>query len=189
MGLKQEHSWEWRKQAPKRTPVSFRLSPAVARVVTRVPRAIATDLARPVIGPDHTAAPRISIVGRVWIEGRRQVEAAVEVAPVVEVRPMEDVRPVERVTMYEAVSAAMEDGCPAKAAAMEGVACTKPTTAVDRNPAAPKSTAVKCRATTPETTRCAAASETTGGAAAAKAAARRSAMLNLGSQAVGCKFR
>ena len=109
---------------------------------------------------------------------------------------MVEVRPVERVTMHEAVSAAMKDGAP-----------TKPAT-VDRHPTASETTAVKGRAATAETAamkRRSAASEAAAMEAAAAAAAKTTtvetaataaetaaavaAMLNLGRQSVGCKFR
>ena len=104
-----------------------------------------------------------------------------EDAPVAEVVSMDVVRPVERVTMYEAVSAAMEDGRRTK------------TATVDRHPTTSETTAVKGRATTAETAatkRRSAASEATAmeTAAAAKATAAVAAMLNLGRQSVGCVF-
>ena len=120
-----------------------------------------------------------------------------EDAPVTEMVSMDVVRPVERVTMYEAVSAAMKDGAPTK------------TATVDRHPTASETTAVKGRAATAETAamkrrsaaaEAAAAAKTTTmetAAAATKAAtatatetaAAVAAMLNLGRQSVGCKFR
>ena len=119
-----------------------------------------------------------------------------EDAPVAEVVSMDVVWPVERVTMYEAVSAAMKDGPPTK------------TATVDRHPTASETTAVKGRAATAETAamkrrsaaaEAAAASETTAmetaaaakttAATATKTAAAVAAMLNLGRQSVGCKFR
>jgi septal ring-binding cell division protein DamX len=115
----------------------------------------------------------------------------VEVTPI-EKRPMEKVRPVERVTMYEAGAAAMEDG-----------RCTK-TAVVDRHPTAPEPTAVKGRAATAEAAamKCrsaaaeaaametaATAVEATTATAAKTAAAHPTAVLNLGRQSVGCKFR
>jgi len=140
------------------------------------------------------------IVAGICIVGRRDVEAAVEVAPVVEMWAM------------KGVTAAMEDGCRAKAAAMEGVACAKASTTVNRHPAASESSAVKCRATSTETAaavkrraastetaaavkrraaaRSAAASEAATAAKTATPAATAAARcLNLGRQPVGCKFR
>src|SRR4051794_7479614 len=74
-----------RKQAPRWAPVLFLpVSPiavvmqAVAPVVVPMPRAIAADLARPVMGPDHPAVTmRISVIARVVVVGRR-VEASMK---------------------------------------------------------------------------------------------------------------
>jgi hypothetical protein len=102
----------------------------------------------------------------------------------VEVTPVVEVRPVERVTMYEAVSAAMEDGRRAE------------TATVDRHPTASKPTAVKGRAATaePAAMKCrsaaaeATAMETAAAATAAETATATATMLNLGRQSVGCEF-
>jgi len=120
-----------------------------------------------------------------------------EDAPVAEVVPMDDVRPVERVTtMYEAVSAAMEGGRRTKTATVDrNAAASEPATA-ERRPAAPESATMERRTTAPESTAMKpAAAETTATAAkatastAAETAAAGAAMLNLGRQSVGCKFR
>jgi hypothetical protein len=106
----------------------------------------------------------------------------VEVAPVAEVGPMEDVRPVERVTMYEAVSAAMEDGRRTKTAVVDRHPTTSEPTAVKRGTAASESAAVKATA--------AAAAEATASATAeTTTAAAMATMPNFGRQPVGCNFR
>ena len=85
---------------------------AVAPVVP-MPRAIAADLARPVIGPDHAAvAVPVAIIIRISVIARR-VEAAMEVMPVVEVRPVIDV------AVSVAHAAAAEHGRGTKAATMD----------------------------------------------------------------------
>src|SRR6185436_9921306 len=85
---------------------------AVAPVVP-MPRTIAADLARPVIGPDHAAvAMPVAMVIRVSVITRR-VEPAMEMMPVVEVRPVIDV------AISVAHAAAVEHGRSAKAATMD----------------------------------------------------------------------
>jgi hypothetical protein len=98
--------------------------------------------------------------------------------------PVAEVGPMERVTMYEAVSAAMEDGRRTK------------TATVGRHPTTSEPTAVKGRAATAEAAamkrRSAAADATameTAASTAPETAAAVAAMLNLGRQPIGCKFR
>ncbi|WP_213289861.1 hypothetical protein [Bradyrhizobium sp. sGM-13] len=120
-----------------------------------------------------------------------------EVTPVVEV-PMVEVWAMKRVTMYEAVSAAMEDGCRTKAAtvdrqptasepaAVKGRAATAEAAAMKGRSAAAEATAMETAAAT---TAKAAAGETATAAAAEATADHRAALLNLGRQSVGCIFR
>jgi hypothetical protein len=116
-----------------------------------------------------------------------------------EVGPMEDVRPVERVTMCEAVSAAMEDGCRTKTAAVDRHPTTSEPTAMKGRAATAEAATMKCRpaaaeATAMETAAATAAKpatmETTAATAtAAKTTDHPTAVLNLGRQSVGCVFR
>src|SRR3954469_5892461 len=103
---------------------------AMAPVVT-IPRTIAADLARPVIGPDHAAvAVPVAMVIRVSVIARR-VESPVKMMPVVEVRPVIDV------AISVAHAAATEDRRGAKAAAMDRNAATSEPAAMKRSTAAP----------------------------------------------------
>src|SRR5207249_4152120 len=89
--------------------------PAVAIVIMPKPRAIAADLARPVIGPDHPAVTvRIGVIARVVVVGRC-VEA-----------PMKVMMPVERRHAVTTVT----DAAVTKAAAVEGGSSPK-TAAMD----------------------------------------------------------
>ena len=117
-----------------------------------------------------------------------------EEAPVAEVWPMEDVRPVERVTMYEAMSAAMEDGRRTKTSTVDRHPTTSEPTAVKGRAATAEAAAMKCRtaaaeATAMETAAATAAAEATAATATETAAAHPTAVLNLGSQSIGCIFR
>ncbi|OCK60312.1 hypothetical protein LMTR3_35475 [Bradyrhizobium sp. LMTR 3] len=120
-----------------------------------------------------------------------------EEAPVAEMGPMEDVRPVERMTMYEPVSAAMEDGCGTKAATVDRHPTTSEPTAVKGRAATAETAAVKCRSAAAEATAMETAAATAAKAAAAETAtatgantaAHPAAVLNLGRQSVGCVFR
>src|SRR3954470_13978471 len=89
--------------------------PAVAMGVMPMPRAIAADLARPVIGPDHPAVTvRISVVARGVVIGRR-VET-----PMKMMMPIEGRHAVAAVTdSAVAITATVEDRCGTKAAAMD----------------------------------------------------------------------
>ena len=141
--------------------------------VVPVPWAIAADLARPVIGPDHAAvAVPVAIVIRVSVIARR-VEAAVEVMPVIEVRPVIDM------AISVAIAAAMEHARRAIAAAAKNGRGTK-AAAVERSAAASESAAVKPAAA--ETT----ASTTAETASAAMTAA--TTVPNFGRQAIDCVF-
>jgi hypothetical protein len=115
----------------------------------------------------------------------------------VEVTPVVEVRPVERVTMYEAVSAAMEDGRRAETATVDRHPTASKPTAVKGRAATAEPAAMKCRSAAAEATAMetaaaatteAAAMETTAAATAAETAAAAATMLNLGRQSVGCEF-
>jgi hypothetical protein len=117
----------------------------------------------------------------------------------VEVTPVVEVRPVERVTMYEAVSAAMEDGRRAETATVDRHPTASKPTAVKGRAATAEPAAMKCRSAAAEATAMetaaaaatteAAAMETTAAAAtAAETATATATMLNLGRQSVGCEF-
>ncbi|QHO72922.1 hypothetical protein ACH79_10030 [Bradyrhizobium sp. CCBAU 051011] len=116
-----------------------------------------------------------------------------EEAPVAEVWPMEDVRPVERVTMYEAMSAAMEDGRRTKTSTVDRHPTTSEPTAVKGRAATAEAAAMKRRSAAAEATAmetaAATAAETTAATATETAAAHPTAVLNLGSQSIGCIFR
>jgi hypothetical protein len=116
-----------------------------------------------------------------------------EEAPVAEVWPMEDVRPVERVTMYEAMSAAMEDGRRTKTSTVDRHPTTSEPTAVKGRAATAEAAAMKCRTAAAEATAmetaAATAAETTAATTTETAAAHPTAVLNLGSQSIGCIFR
>src|SRR6185312_2804852 len=99
-----------------------------------MPRAIAADLARPVISPDHAAVAMpvaVIVVGIALIA--RRVEPAVKVMPVIEMRPEIGV------TVSVAHAAAEEHRRGAKAAAMKAAApepaAVERSTAVPENPA------------------------------------------------------
>jgi hypothetical protein len=113
------------------------------------------------------------------------------------VTPVVEVRPVERVTMYEAVSAAMEDGRRAETATVDRHPTASKPTAVKGRAATAEPAAMKCRSAAAEATAMetaaaaaatteAAAMETTAAATAAETAT--ATMLNLGRQSVGCEF-
>jgi hypothetical protein len=118
----------------------------------------------------------------------------------VEVTPVVEVRPVERVTMYEAVSAAMEDGRRAETATVDRHPTASKPTAVKGRAATAEPAAMKCRSAAAEATAMetaaaaatteAAAMETTAAATAtaAETATATATMLNLGRQSVGCEF-
>lgn len=105
--------------------------------------------------------------------------------------PVAEVRPVKRVTMYEAMSATMEDGRRTKTATVDRHPTTSEPSAAKGSAASTEAAAMKCRSATAEATAmetaAATAAETT--AAAAETAATAAAVLNLGSQSIGCKFR
>ena len=67
-----------------------------------------------------------------------------------EVMPMEDVRPVVGVTMYESVSAAVEDGRRTKTATVDRHPTTPEATAVESRAATAEATAMKCRSAAAE---------------------------------------
>ena len=125
MGLRQlaSDACHEEKQAPDWAPVSFGdispvavVVPVVPIVVAIMPRAIAADLARPIIGPDHPAvAVRITVISGVI---RRSVEAP-EVVPVNEVRPEVGLPIAAMVKCAIAATTTAEHGRGAEAAAME----------------------------------------------------------------------
>ena len=147
--------------------------PAVAMVVMPMPRPIAADLARSVIGPDHPAvAVRIGVIARIIVVGRC-VEA-----------PMEMMVPVMRrhaiaavTDAAEAMTAAMEDRCGAKTAAM------------DRNAAGPESSAMKRGAAAMKTAAATEATTTVEAAAMAATTMTAAASANLNRQPVSDRFR
>src|SRR6476660_7822145 len=120
-----------------RAPVSFQPASPIADSVVAVapvvpmPRTIAADLARPVIGPDDAAVavPVAVIIAGIRIIARR-VEAAVEVMPVMEVRPVIDV------AHSVAHAAAAEHGRGAKAATMDRNTTASEPSAMERGTAA-----------------------------------------------------
>jgi hypothetical protein len=90
--------------------------------------------------------------------------------------------------MYEAVSAAMEDGRRTKAATVDRQPTASKPAAVKGRSAAAEATAMETAAAT--TAKAAAGETATATAAAAEATAdHRAALLNLGRQSVGCVFR
>lgn len=163
---------------------------AVAPVV--VPRPIAADLARAVIGPDDPA-----VAARIIVIGRRVVEAPVKMVPV-----REAVSAVVKAAVTIA-SATVDMGC-AKTATMEGRAavteataaeittmkgCTAATkaAAVKGCAATAEAAAVKGRAATAEAASTAAKTTTTMKAATTSAAAVTEA--HFGRRRVGYLFR
>ena len=120
-----------------------------------------------------------------------------EETPVAEVMPMEDVRPVVRVTMYESVSAAVEDGRRTKTATVDRHPTTPEATAMESRAATAEATAMKCRSAAAEaaavetaaTATEAAAMKTAAAATAKTATAHPAAVLNLSCQPVGRVFR
>jgi hypothetical protein len=90
--------------------------------------------------------------------------------------PVAEVGSMERVTMYEAVSAAMEDGRRTKTATVGRHPTTSEPTAVKGRAATAEAAAMKCRSAAAETT----ASTTTETATAAVA--------DFGRQTIGCEF-
>ena len=184
MGLSRSSDLRDKKQAPDGRLFCFSLispiavvMPAMAMVVMPMPRAIAADLARPVMGPDHPAVTvRIGVIARIVIVGRR-VEASMEV-----MMPVGGRNAIAAVTdAAEAMAAAMEDGRGAKTAAMDRATAASESAAMEGRAAATESaTAVKAAAvataTMPATTMTAAAPTTTSAA-------------NLGRQPVMYGFR
>src|SRR5882757_1683642 len=118
--------------------------PAVPMVVVPMPWAVAADLARTVIGPDHPAVTMwISIIARVVVIGRR-VEAAMKV-----VMPEGRRRAIAAIAdAAEAIAAAVDDRSGTKTAAMECGTAASESTAMNRRTAAMEATtAVKTTAT------------------------------------------
>src|SRR6266496_4955165 len=95
------------------SPIAIRESVVANAPVVTIPRTIAADFSRSVIGPDHAAvAVPVAIGIRVSVIARR-VEAAMEVMPVIEVWPVIDV------PISVAIAAAAEDGRGTEAATMD----------------------------------------------------------------------
>lgn len=106
--------------------------------------------------------------------------------------PMEDVRPVVGVTMYESVSAAVEDGRRTKTATVDRHPTTPEATAVESRAATAEATAMKCRSAAAEAAAMKTAAAETSAAATTTtktATAHPTAVLNLGRQSVRCVFR
>ena len=111
----------------------FRPNLPIAVVVTQ-PRAIAADLARAVIGPDHAAVTaRIGIIARIGVIGRRVV------APVKMMMPV-----MRRYAIASVTDAAIAQPVAAKHRRRAKGA------AMDGDTAASKAAAVKCRAAAAE---------------------------------------
>lgn len=150
-----------------------------------MPRAIAADLARAVIGPDHLAEPARLIIA-LRIVGRRVaiVARANMVAMMVVGASRQDVMPDNSRRGETIAAAAMERRAGTKAAAAEyGTAATE-TSAVNGCTTAAEAAAVKGCAATPEAT-AATATETTAAAMAAVAVAAS----DFSGQCVGSVFR
>jgi hypothetical protein len=100
--------------------------------------------------------------------------------------PVAEVGSMERVTMYEAVSAAMEDGRRTKTATVDRHPTTSEPTAVKGRAATAEAAAMKCRSAAAEATAMeTAAAETTASTTTETATA---AVADFGRQTIGCEF-
>ena len=187
-----------RQQAPHRAPESFqpaclpidRQAMANAPVVV-MPRAIAADLARAVIGPDHLAEPARLIVALRIIGRRVAIVARADMVAMMEVgASLPDMMMPDYSRRGKAAAAAtMECRGGAKTAAAKYGATAAETTAMNGRTTAAKTAAVKSRAATPEAAAPAATETATSAAATETAATMAVATSDFSRQSVRGIFR